>query len=89
MKLIMNFYLKLLNKKESKMCYNGQRPVIDVQVCVQCEKCCEACPGHSDVWYWTANMEYLLPDILACCNTSCNGECWNVCPVCALGEHSC
>lgn len=69
------------------MCHDGNRPVMDVQVCVNCGKCVNECPGGLDVWY-IFGVQW-LPDIAKCCETSCDGECWDVCPVCALGTHPC
>lgn len=70
------------------MCCDGKnRPIVDPQVCVGCGECVNECPGGAEIWFeWNGLW---LPHVLKCCATSCNGECFNVCPVNALSETPC
>lgn len=73
------------------MCYDNKRPVCDPDECVLCDKCHDECPNeafypHEDPF---THEQMLLVDVEKCCSATCGGECWNVCPVCCLGEYPC
>jgi len=73
------------------MAYNGNRPVNNPNECVMCDACLNKCPAGA-MEHFIVPGSYkiiMLVDVEKCCNITCSGECWNICPLACLDEYPC
>lgn len=66
------------------MSKDGLRPVCNVNfACVGCGTCESVCPGEA--MYYFENKDIYLVNVVKCCEHGpCEGECEELCPVCAI-----